>query len=232
MGGKGILAVFVISIHSPHTRGDISRFCRCLHSRLISIHSPHTRGDALAYWPALRFPRFQSTPLMRGETAASPARSAAMPFQSTPLMRGETIHVDQPVADAFISIHSPHTRGDARPAGRPVLGAISIHSPLTREDDTDTRHWCRHLHFNPLPSHEGRLQQRRDSREALTFQSAPLSRGETAAGHGEHADAGHFNPLPSHEGRPLCRRTCLRHRHFNPLPSHEGRRATTQYGNE
>ena len=35
----------------------------------ISIHSPHARGDFLALLAALKLLSFQSTPLMRGETA-------------------------------------------------------------------------------------------------------------------------------------------------------------------
>ena len=34
-----------ISIHSPHTRGDVFRAKNTLEAK-ISIHSPHTRGDA------------------------------------------------------------------------------------------------------------------------------------------------------------------------------------------
>ena len=56
-------------------------------------------------------------------------------FQSTPLIRGETVLVVYVHNLSFISIHSPHTRGDSAtpiPMGLPV-------------------------DFNPLPSYEGRL---------------------------------------------------------------------------
>ena len=100
-------------------------------------------------------------------------------FQSTPLMRGETIRTLAIGADAFISIHSPHARGDASPlalaalhAGfqstplmrgetpfaepRPEMDAISIHSPHTRGDEHKRAREQEREDFNPLPSHEGR----------------------------------------------------------------------------
>ena len=127
---------------------------------------------------------FQSTPLTRGETAASPARSAAMPFQSTPLTRGETTFTRVSISPRLfqstpltrgetvgtffgslfdgISIHSPHTRGDL-PAAFPLpVQQISIHSPHTRGDRA------------PLGA----------SKRGWRFQSTPLTRGETAGGHG------------------------------------------------
>ena len=78
-----------ISIHSPHARGDACPESRSAKdtdfnplpscegrlsksslssARSISIHSPHARGD---FSGQFLFPpdRFQSTPLMRGETA-------------------------------------------------------------------------------------------------------------------------------------------------------------------
>ena len=78
-----------ISIHSPHTRGDV--VCNALRNYLdISIHSPHTRGDGAA-----------------GEGERPDA------FQSTPLIRGETPTTARVTKSIPISIHSPHTRGDA-----------------------------------------------------------------------------------------------------------------------
>ena len=55
--------------------------------------------------------KFQSTPLIRGETINIPAAAACI-FQSTPLIRGETPAIIAQVDSIMISIHSPHTRGD------------------------------------------------------------------------------------------------------------------------
>ena len=145
--------------------------------------------------------KFQSTPLMRGETAHRPPRWRRSRFQSTPLMRGETLASAQNPRLTAISIHSPHARGDYGAAnagnygaafqstplmrgetvpGAPAGGAldISIHSPHAR-GDTRYRKWSVCFpHFNPLPSCEGRLFQ--DFR--IFFHN-------------------NFNPLPSCEGR-------------------------------
>ena len=87
-------------------------------------------------WPVTRCCtlRFQSAPLMRGETPRVPVTEYAALFQSTPLIRGETLRRHLLV-------------------GRRV---ISIRSPLTRGDPSGTNSSKRRTHFNPLPSHEGR----------------------------------------------------------------------------
>ena len=86
---KGDLAI-LISIHSPHTRGDDAdggerhnhhgfqstpltrgetrRDGSDERQRGISIHSPHTRGDAWNTFIESLSTKFQSTPLTRGET--------------------------------------------------------------------------------------------------------------------------------------------------------------------
>ena len=78
-----------ISIHSPHTRGDIQEFKqRITHSNFNPLPSyegrPRRRGR--------RAPQgaFQSTPLIRGETIAHSSGRSSRIFQSTPLTRGET----------------------------------------------------------------------------------------------------------------------------------------------
>ena len=100
--------------------------------------------------------------------------------------------------------------------------------------------------FNPLPSHEGRLQRVKKSRCLRLFQSTSLSRGKTgvlAEGFGINVLSIHFpltredvivqpregpgNCLSIHF--PLTREdgklelTGYRAIPFNPLPSHEGR---------
>ena len=102
----------VISIHSPHSRGDGQQWV-CDEVDLISIHSPHARGDALAAEIAAYTEKFQSTPLMRGETYRTLYRALGMEvFQSAPLIRGETLSAVKVKDGKLISIHSPHTRGD------------------------------------------------------------------------------------------------------------------------
>ena len=64
---------------------------------------------------------------------------------------------DAIVALIGISIHSPHTRGDCQAMGSEPVSYISIHSPHTRGDTVSRSIREIKRHFNPLPSHEGRL---------------------------------------------------------------------------
>ena len=169
-------------------------------------------------------------------------------FQSTPLIRGETIQSESNANQLQISIHSPHTRGDPRQCrlhhnpryfnplpsyeGRPEGAAASVgdalfqSTPLIRGETGAA--WSKpgwRKNFNPLPSYEGRPN--------------PASSDYPSS---------NFNPLPSYEGRldgnkiqwfwarisihsphtrgdlgilKYKRYTC----NFNPLPSYEGRLA-------
>ena len=55
-----------ISIHSPHTRGDVTALQRRMNEFQISIHSPHTRGDFQGLVPFLRIPHFNPLPSHEG----------------------------------------------------------------------------------------------------------------------------------------------------------------------
>ena len=191
----------LISIHSPHARGDRPR---CIRRSTHNYFNPLPSCEGRLFH-AIREKRrrlFQSTPLMRGETRIGwtiwPDRGHFNPlpscegrpgernrcandheFQSTPLMRGETANGASCFLTQYISIHSSHARGD------PL--SIIVPSPLS-------------VHFNPLPSCEGR--------------QADQSGGKRAA---------HFNPLPSCEWRQNERHIHHSGHYFNPLPSCEGR---------
>ena len=168
--------------------------------------------------------RFQSTPLMRGETSTRLARSTSSTFQSTPLMRGETIVQALFVALRIISIHSPRARGDRDQCERPQ----GVH------------------HFNPLPSCEGRLPYLVDVEPSQIFQSTPLVRGETKAagealnqlkisihsprarGDARGADCAHLcGKISIHSPRARGDQPEMigseGGENFNPLPSCEGR---------
>ena len=149
---------------------------------MISIHAPHTRGDYMSQASDYADAEFQSTPLIRGATSPTPLQtrptgyfnprpsyegrliepspdSAKGQFQSTPLIRGATGYHLILWAYNEISIHAPHTRGDASEKYH-LAGSfeISIHAPHTRGD------------FHRCPQ---------EPRE-LEFQSTPLIRGATA----------------------------------------------------
>ena len=237
---------------TPLMRGETVHFTRSCTICTISIHSPHARGDQLEQYQVCRYQNFnplpscegrlrrdmwtwpkflfQSTPLMRGETFQLVCCHCPPGlFQSTPLMRGETISIPPFRQCKFISIHSPHARGDVfRRRAQYILCyfnplpscegrrhsvatslislIISIHSPHARGDAMLAFHDFREFYFNPLPSCEGR-------RSASTRTAHRWS---------------NFNPLPSCEGRPRRAQTAAASRDFNPLPSCEGRLILSQ----
>ena len=99
---------------------------------------------------------FQSTPLIRGATHPVAVLGADCQFQSTPLIRGATRRFLPQVGQQEISIHAPHTRGDADVVRFDDGLQISIHAPHTRGDCLLTLMPRGHQHFNPRPSYEGR----------------------------------------------------------------------------
>ena len=168
----------------------------------ISIHSPHARGDAPPSSGGQARAVFQSTPLMRGETASATAASAAtsdfnplpscegrrlrqhgglapIPFQSTPLMRGETA-MSSVLKYRWTEFQStPLMRGETGGISTmPPAAAISIHSPHARGDN-DLRNVLRIQAISIHSPHArgdvgGQIQV-----EPVLFQSTPLMRGET-----------------------------------------------------
>ena len=138
---------------------------------------------------------------MRGETINAITVIDDPKFQSTPLMRGETGRVRRPVARRAISIHSPHARGDVMSMMR--LSWRCHFNPLPSCEGRRlpaTRLRCNH-YFNPLPSCEGRLDLCWCPAVHHVFQSTPLMRGETSEPRAETLLPADFNPLPSCEGR-------------------------------
>ena len=105
----------LISIHSPHARGDACP-CRGSACRRISIHSPHARGDY--FWSIYGF--------------------AADISIHSPHARGDRLS-RRVQAKFCISIHSPHARGDIRPYMGGITLLISIHSPHARGDNHAVR---------------------------------------------------------------------------------------------
>ena len=147
-----------------------------------------------------------------------------------------------------ISIHSPHTRGDARrgKGGKPPRN-ISIHSPHTRGDCVGRSGAFLWPHFNPLPSYEGRQPAPWLRSRPPYFNPLPSyegRRGERPVGaagegisiHSPHTrgDVRRFSLSPEHaisihsphtRGDLIKRPLTLRGIYFNPLPSYEGRPA-------
>ena len=188
---------------TPLTRGETFPGDTANDEIIVSIHSPHARGDRKIPLLAAQANGFNPLPSREGRPDADKAEVICVEFQSTPLTRGETMdicggdlkmsgfnplpscegrppaQVEQTAAQD-ISIHSPHARGDriGLPASfasifqstplmrgetrwdstRSAAATISIHSPHARGDE---RKPCRNssiAYFNPLPSCEGRRQ--------------------------------------------------------------------------
>ena len=151
-----------ISIHSPHARGDKSQETRksaCQYFNPL----PSYEGRRFSPSPSNSDPKFQSAPLMRGETHRGTACAAGGLISiRSPLTRGDPDHQPPERRLPAISIHSPHTRGDLPDFCSSRRKTISIHSPHTRGDA-------------PLSDY---------LKIAITFQSTPLTRGETSPGSG------------------------------------------------
>ena len=78
----------LISIHSPHARGDLANAV-CIIALIISIHSPHARGDPQSFERLF----------------------ADLISIHSPHARGDRLRKDVKLL-GHISIHSPHARGD------------------------------------------------------------------------------------------------------------------------
>ena len=170
--------ITVISIHSPHTRGDDGSAGTGT-GRLISIHSPHTRGDSGGVKPSRCMRSFQSTPLTRGETIWDESRGTSVEISiHSPHTRGDQSYFSR-LRGLRISIHSPHTRGDLE-CPQPPCTVLFQSTPLIRGETrkrSPSRRWS--SYFNPLPSYEGRLSAGVPLQCLQVFQSTPLIRGET-----------------------------------------------------
>ena len=103
---------------------------------------------------------FNPLPSCEGRLNCDKYRKHCLEFQSTPLMRGETV--------------CPFKR---------LTNKVEFQStPLMRGETNLSPDLPRHLaDFNPLPSCEGRLQERDKILRFIAFQSTPLMRGETCA---------------------------------------------------
>ena len=124
----------IISIHSPHARGDGCRAGRLAWAGYFNpLPSCEGRRNACRITCA-RCNNFNPLPSCEGRRRCARTTVRGQLFQSTPLMRGETRHHAKGAALFFISIHSPHARGDKGTNRFGDTIEISIHSPHARGD--------------------------------------------------------------------------------------------------
>ena len=167
---------------TPLTRGETRRAALWRGQNLISIHSPHARGDITCTAGASNRRKFQSTPLMRGETINGIDNGIrAIQFQSTPLMRGETVNEATERQGLAISIHSPHARGDTGFRFLHGFGKQFQSTPLMRGETVMPGHLrSEPTLFQSTPLMRGETSSGiRLPATAEKFQSTPLMRGET-----------------------------------------------------
>ena len=124
--------------------------------------------------------RFQSTPLMRGETRLSHVSADGRTISiHSPHARGDVQYFGI-FFDRDISIHSPHARGDSAAHAAPPARCISIHSPHVRGDQHLFSFFNVHLTFQSTPLMRGEtVVHQTGSIISMLFQSTPLMRGET-----------------------------------------------------
>ena len=117
---------------------------------------PSCEGRHLSARRRPLFQNFNPLPSCEGRPNITPFGPMTKKFQSTPLMRGETMRQGPSYSRCDISIHSSHARGDlyVPPIARSLT--ISIHSPHARGDLRLTSFPAQPPYFNPLPSCEGR----------------------------------------------------------------------------
>ena len=122
-------------------------------------------------------------------------------------MRGETFPIAICLYLLYISIHSPHARGDD------VAAVLDVNS----------------LAFQSTPLMRGETLVDDEFFQIYTFQSTPLMRGETRSRSAIFCFTVYFNPLPSCEGRQIPIYLMQDRNNFNPLPSCEGRPPRIDY---
>ena len=130
---------------------------RRLRMLAISIHSPHTRGDVSYDFTSSKTCSFQSTPLIRGETPRGrPSPALSQISIHSPHTRGDFVTVPkQPIYYNFNPL--PSYEGRLGIVYNDIVAVkISIHSPHTRGDGKEGKSFWELTNFNPLPSYEGR----------------------------------------------------------------------------
>ena len=95
---------------------------------------PSYEGRLAALTRPRNWTDFNPLPSYEGRLWRWSLRCRCWRFQSTPLMRGETGRVPRLSRHRGISIHSPHARGDGKTSEAHPRRVISIHSPHVRGD--------------------------------------------------------------------------------------------------
>ena len=156
---------------------------------------------------------------MRGETWIGGESAKVKGFQSTPLMRGETRGGGRGTTRReTISIHSPHTGGDAISSTGSASQTFQS-TPLTRGETISIHTSLKYEGFQSTPLTRGetrKSQQRRHVWRRISIHS-PHTRGDLS-GTDVTLTQADFNPLPSYEGRLVLTRLKRLRRRFQSTP--------------
>ena len=117
------------------TYSDAERNTYCV----ISIHSPHARGDHMRAF-SVRPCKYNFNPLPSCEGrphVLCKTTKKYSDFNPLPSCEGRRVFTREPSLSVKISIHSPHARGDNGIQGNGRKINISIHSPHARGDTQD-----------------------------------------------------------------------------------------------
>ena len=145
----------------------------------ISIHSPHARGDNSSDLQLTDSSDFNPLPSCEGRPAGTIPSLPISKFQSTPLMRGETTTGYVDVAKIPISIHSPHARGDVKSFALTATVRVFQSTPLMRGETRETKAATACCRFQSTPLMRGETSSSTNCLCIARFQSTPLMRGET-----------------------------------------------------
>ena len=172
------LSMFHVFQSTPLMRGETHIPFHKHHNSLISIHSPHARGDDCSLIIALYWFNFNPLPSCEGRRRSSRQQQTRQLISiHSPHARGDRAYSLTPFIHA-ISIHSPHARGDI--LFRHCLRDSGFQSTPLMRGETIVQEYADRAasDFNPLPSCEGRHElDAADMRANVNFNPLPSCEG-------------------------------------------------------
>ena len=96
----------------PSCEGRRCGCCTCCGCIMISIHSPHARGDLGIHLHRLQRSYFNPLPSCEGRLKSFALIATVRDFNPLPSCEGRRQIADEIELRIAISIHSPHARGD------------------------------------------------------------------------------------------------------------------------
>ena len=150
--------------------------------RTISIHSPHARGDGGRKTPRARPPNFNPLPSCEGRRLSIGRPSRGAYFNPLPSCEGRLTPVCRSISQRHFN-PLPSCEGRHKTNATTAAACyISIHSPHARGDQINRGYSRGMLYFNPLPSCEGRLSVNDFFNRYANFNPLPSCEGRLCQG--------------------------------------------------